>query len=802
MIRLILWVLLLPLQIIIALTLGLSELLRTFLPRSSRKDSDPEGQPLERPLCSIVILNWNGRPLLEESLPAVARAVAFSQAEHEVILVDNGSSDGSLAWVQTHHPSVRIIPLEKNIGFGEGNNRGIEEARHKIVVLLNNDMIVAEDFLPPLLEPFSDGRVFAVSSQIVFPDGKRRQETGNAQGRLRRGFLHLSHEPLLHCHSTRRFLPVLWPGGGSSAFHRERFLDLGGFSTLFSPCYVEDTDIGYRAWRRGWRVLLAAESTVLHKHRSTSARVYSENQIKQLIEERKLWYLWKNFQWRTLVSHFLLFPIHLRREMSLKGYLRALRKIPRVFYLRMTEARRSMNDSTILEWTTRPLSYLQQGGSSALFLQAQPTRLRILVVSAYLPHLGYHGGAGRVFQLIRQVSRKHDITLLTFVESDKEREQFSQITPYCRRLEHVYRRDYSPISSFPYEPFEEFNCLDLRLKMEEILAEEDFDVVHFEWAQMVQYADLVPAETKRLLTEIEVNYAAHFTQIKVERRAAAKVKKFYDTLQTLYRELELCRRVDHVICVTDLDRDYLRGFLPRAQLEVVNTGVDTRYFAYDDSEIEPNSLVFVGAFRHDPNLDAMAYFCDEILPRVLISQPDAQLYIVGSSPPPSIRDLADHPRITVTGFVPDIRDYYRKAQVVVVPLRTGVGIRGKILEAWSVGKAVVATSLACQGIRAVHGKNVLIADQPADFAAWTTALLRQADFAAELGRAGRKTVEELYDWEAIGEQMSLFYESIARRRSQVAGRRFQRKAPSDDETTQIKYKDSEKFRYSTGSGEE
>ena len=766
--RLILWILLLPVQTIIALILGLSELLRTLLPHALRKDNDSEDQPLERPLCSIVILNWNGRHLLEESLPAVEQAVAYSKAEHEIILVDNGSSDDSLAWIATHHPGIRIVPLEKNIGFGEGNNRGIEEARHKIVVLLNNDMIVAEDFLPPLLEPFSDRRVFAVSSQILFPQDKRREETGNTQGRFKRGFLHLSHEPLLPCHSTRRYLPVLWPGGGSSAFHRQRFMDLGGFSTLFSPCYVEDTDIGYRAWRRGWRVLLSAESTVLHKHRSTSGRLYSEKQIKQLVEERKLWYLWKNFQWHTLLPHFFLFPIYLRREMSLRGYLRALRRIPRVFYLRTTEARRSLSDSTILEWTSKPLSYLRQGDASALLFRPRPERLRILVVSAYLPHLGYHGGAGRVFQLIRQVSRKHDITLLTFVESDKEREQFSQLTPYCRRMEHVYRRGYSPVSSFPYEPFEEFNCPDLRSKMEEILAEEDFDVVHFEWAQMVQYADLVPAETKRLLTEIEVNYAAHFTRIKVERRTAARVKKFYDTLQTLYRELELCHRVDHVICVTDLDRDYLRGFLPGEQLEVVNTGVDTRYFAYDDSEIEPNSLVFVGAFRHDPNLDAMSYFCEEILPKVLKSQPETHLYIVGSSPPPSIRDLAHHPQITVTGFVPDIRDYYRKAQVVVVPLRTGVGIRGKILEAWSVGKAVVATSLACQGIRAVHGKNVLVADQPADFSAWTTALLRQPDFAAEMGRAGRKTVEELYDWEAIGEQMNHFYESIAPQRSQVA----------------------------------
>ena len=115
--RLVLCVLLLPVQIILALALALSEFLRTFWPGAARKDTDPEGQPPGRPLCSIIILNWNGRHLLQESLPAVERAVAFSQAEHEVILVDNGSSDDSLAWVQTHHPNVGIVPLEKNIGF-------------------------------------------------------------------------------------------------------------------------------------------------------------------------------------------------------------------------------------------------------------------------------------------------------------------------------------------------------------------------------------------------------------------------------------------------------------------------------------------------------------------------------------------------------------------------------------------------------------------------------------------------------------------------------------------------------------
>ncbi|HSR49593.1 MAG TPA: glycosyltransferase family 4 protein, partial [Acidobacteriota bacterium] len=389
-----------------------------------------------------------------------------------------------------------------------------------------------------------------------------------------------------------------------------------------------------------------------------------------------------------------------------------------------------------------------------------PSRLRVLIVSAYLPHLGYHGGGGRVFQLLRQVSRHHQVSLAAFVENDKEKAEISQVEPYCHRLEVIRRGRYKPVSFFPYEPFEEFNCPRFRRLLEEMLAADDFDLVHFEWTQMVQYQDLFP-NTPSLVTEIEVNYMAHWTQVRVESNPLRKLRKTYNTLQTLYREVEMCRRVDKVICVTDDDRDYLRGYLPDDSLEVVNTGVDTTFYEVgSERDIERDAVVFVGAFRHDPNIDAMHFFCDRVFPLILADRPATRLYIVGSSPPASVRRLGRHPNITVTGFVEDLRDYYDLAQVVVVPLRTGVGIRGKVLEGWSAGKAMVATRLACQGIRALHGENILVADDPGDIARWTLALLRHPEFARRLGLAGRRCVEELYDWVPLGERMCGVYEKM------------------------------------------
>jgi len=757
--RLLIWFLLLPLQLLLALVFALCDGLRALRPRQ-RKRGAPAAPKSD--ICSLVILNWNGRRLLEESIPAVVRAVRVTGKPHEILVVDNGSEDDSIEWLRQNHPDIRILALDRNYGFGEGNNRGVEAAAHDIVVLLNNDMIVSEDFLAPLLEAFVDNSVFGVASQVFFPPGKRREETGNTRARLKLGYLHLSHQPIEAYHYTRRYLPVLWAGGGASAFDRAKYIELGGFSEIFSPCYFEDTDLSYRAWRRGWKVLVAAQSQVLHKHRSTSSSRFRSAELCRLIEQRRLWYLWKNYPLGDVLRNLAWFPLHLTIKASVRDYLGALKALPKVLLSRLAEPKPVYGHRRVFGWIEHPLSYLNffypdraKAGRDAR------SRLRILVASAYLPHLGYHGGAGRVFQLLIRAALRHDVTLLSFVETERESEEVVQVQPHCKRVETVLRRSYQSVSPYPYEPFEEFNTAEFRSRMEALLTEEDFDIVHYEWTQMAQYADLSPG-VPSLMTEIEVNYAAHQSQVRYEGNPIRRLKRFYDTLQTLYRELEMCRKVDRVVCVTDVDMDFLRGYLPSEKLCVINTGVDTQYFKPSRSDrLEPYSIAFVGAFRHQPNIDAMTYFCSEIFPLILDQLPEARLCIIGSSPPEAITRLGQHPRINVTGFVSDIRDHYAKAQVVVVPVRTGVGIRGKILEGWAAGKAMVATPVACLGIRAVHGENIMIAEKPRDFATWTIALLRNPDYCRRLAEAGRSLAERNYDWSQLGRQLAGTYETLA-----------------------------------------
>src|ERR1035437_2548430 len=231
-----------------AIVLFLADLATAVTPRRKLR---PETRP-DTTKASIVIPNWNGRDLLAKYLPSVIASIE-NHPDSEVIVVDNGSTDGSVAFVAETFPDVHVLPLQHNLGFGGGSNAGFRAAHNDIVVLLNSDMRVEPDFLAPLLEGFTDEKVFSVSCQIFFSDpDKLREETGLTQGWWENGGLRVRHrdDPAI-----QDLYPCFYGGGGSCAFDRRKFLELGGFDEIFRPFYLEDTDLGYLAWKRSWKVL-------------------------------------------------------------------------------------------------------------------------------------------------------------------------------------------------------------------------------------------------------------------------------------------------------------------------------------------------------------------------------------------------------------------------------------------------------------------------------------------------------------------------------------------------------------------
>src|SRR5688572_5963623 len=345
---------LLPVDATVAFSLLGAQILAFFLKVFRPPRSFSASRPPQTASVTIQILTWDGRPLLEEFLPSVVEAAG----NHEVLVVDNGSTDGSVEFLKNRFPTVRVLPLDRNYGYSEGNNRGMKHLTSDVVVLLNNDMAVDPDFLRPLLSPFSDPTVFAVASQIAMADkSKSRFETGKTRARFEAGLFYLWHDQIAPHEESVQALPVFWAGGGACAIDRRKFEMLGGFDALYQPFYVEDTDLSYQAWKRGWKALLAPASRVIHKHRGTSGPRFGELFVNNTTRRNHYLFVWKNVtDVRMLLEHIFRLPrIHGRAisqygpAFEYRAYLRAVLRLPRAIRRRLAEGRhRTVADREIL----------------------------------------------------------------------------------------------------------------------------------------------------------------------------------------------------------------------------------------------------------------------------------------------------------------------------------------------------------------------------------------------------------------------------------------------------------------------
>jgi GT2 family glycosyltransferase len=266
-----------------------------------------------------------------------------------VVVVDNGSKDGSVEFLKRSFPAVRVVPLDRNYGFSEGNNRGMKQLDTDIVVLLNNDMAVDANFLSPLLKPFADPAVFAVASQISMADAsKARIETGKTRARFDSGLFYVWHDDIAPREEQMETLPVFWAGGGACAIDRRKFEALGGFDELYRPFYVEDTDLSYQAWKRGWKALLAPASRVTHKHRGTTSPRFGELFVNNTTRRNHYLFVWKNVtDTGMLLEHLTSLPrIHSRAiwqygaAFEYRAYLRAIVRLPMAIRRRLSDVGR------------------------------------------------------------------------------------------------------------------------------------------------------------------------------------------------------------------------------------------------------------------------------------------------------------------------------------------------------------------------------------------------------------------------------------------------------------------------------
>lgn len=311
------------------------------------------------PPVSIVIPTWNGLQLLERFLPSVisaARAYAAEGATFtEVIVVDDGSEDDTLRWLEgrgfktsrgaSPEPvGLRVIRNEANRGFGETCNRGFESARYGLVFLLNNDVEVGPDAIRPLVENFRDPSVFAAHCRVFEFDSGRECGTGKMGG-FSRGFIrvHKSFASVGGGAPGSAPLYSMFAGGGSALFDREKFLDIGGFEKLLSPFYWEDVELSYRAWKRGFVVLYEPRSVARHRVSSTINKL-KRAKVRRIEQRNRLIFHWINLHDRRLLSAHILRVLFLAltsplvlRPGFLLSFVDAVRSVPEIIRRRRAE---------------------------------------------------------------------------------------------------------------------------------------------------------------------------------------------------------------------------------------------------------------------------------------------------------------------------------------------------------------------------------------------------------------------------------------------------------------------------------
>jgi sugar transferase (PEP-CTERM/EpsH1 system associated) len=229
-----------------------------------------------------------------------------------------------------------------------------------------------------------------------------------------------------------------------------------------------------------------------------------------------------------------------------------------------------------------------------------------------------------------------------------------------------------------------------------------------------------------------------------------------------------CRRFDHVIAVSELDRDTFRDEYGVTAVSAIPTGVDVDFFRPSPTAVTaPTDIVFIGSMDWMPNSDAVTWFATDILPLVRRQVPDASLTIVGRDPTPAVQALAARvPGVTVTGTVPDVRPYMDRGALVVVPLRVGGGTRLKIFEAMAMGKAIVSTRIGAEGLPVRDGDELLLADDPPSFAAAVVRLLQDRALARRLGEAAAARVRRDFGWAAVTQQFTGLCERMAQAHTQ------------------------------------
>lgn len=404
--------------------------------------------------------------------------------------------------------------------------------------------------------------------------------------------------------------------------------------------------------------------------------------------------------------------------------------------------------------------------------------MKVLWISHLLPYPPRGGVLQRSYNLLKELSKGNEIYLIAFNQkalmptSDQIREAVDKLKEICCNVDvlplfsdknKLNKLFLILISLFTQKPYTvNWNRSRLLAKMvNESVSHFKPEAIHYDTIGLAEYF-----QEKKSIVQF-LNH--HNIESAMMFRRAKKVTNIFKKLYFYQEAWKLSgyeKKVINKFCcnftVSEEDEATLKRINPTCRTSVIANGVDTSYFYNDSKRIPSETLIFAGGMRWYPNKDAMLFFTKDIWPLIKKQKPHIKMVLIGKYPPRSLIEISQSDEnFIIKGFVEDVRPYFAESMVYVCPIRDGGGTRLKILDALSFGIPIVATSVGAEGIKVTHGKNILIADEPEDFAAQVVKLIDDGKLRGTLSREGRLLAEGVYSWSIIGKKFRNLYSSLA-----------------------------------------
>jgi glycosyltransferase involved in cell wall biosynthesis len=401
--------------------------------------------------------------------------------------------------------------------------------------------------------------------------------------------------------------------------------------------------------------------------------------------------------------------------------------------------------------------------------------MKILFLTAHLPYPPLSGGRRREFELISRLSKNFEIHLCSITKSWGTDSMYTNdLLQYCTSV-NLFKAD-APTNKKQYGIYPH----QMKKQMSEkassyisfLLKNQSFDVVHIEGYYLVQHVPMKP-EVPILLVEHNIEHLLALQRFMVAITQQEKSYFWSEYIMTLKWERLMWKRATVCVALTNEDKITMERLEPNIDIRMISDGSDhlkkidvfTTLLSnsFEHSLISNNcpSILFVGNFAYEPNIDAALYFSRQIFPLILKDVPDAKLFLVGNAPPPEICSLTSSKQIEVTGSVASLIPFYKHADVVICPLRIGGGVKVKVLEALSFGKAIVSTSVGTQGLDLLTHKAIAIADDPTDFAENVVRLLVQPKERHIQEQEALAYARTLPSWDQVSEGFARLYKEMA-----------------------------------------